>query len=76
MDALRRPDASPPPETTPEVDDSLAVLIPFFPDREQGERASARGGRHVSDTCGSRCRGENRLRISFLFAGRGSGIRE
>ena len=43
MDALRRPDASPPPETTPEVDDSLAVLIPFFPDREQGERASARG---------------------------------
>ena len=42
MDVLP-PGCPPPPETTPEVDDSLAVLIPFFPEREQGS-ASARGG--------------------------------
>ena len=30
MDALRRPDASPPPETTPEADDSPRRLDPFL----------------------------------------------
>ena len=43
MDVLRRPDASPPPETTPEVDDSPRRLDPFLSGESRGSARQRAG---------------------------------